>query len=47
LDNNFPNPFNPETTIRYSLKEAGQVKINIFNMKGQMIRSLLNENKSA
>jgi len=39
LMNAFPNPFNPNTTLRYSLKEAGKVRIEIFNLKGQMVRS--------
>jgi hypothetical protein len=47
LDANFPNPFNPETTIRYSVKEAGAVRISIYNLKGQLIRSLVNESKAA
>ncbi|MDD4147588.1 MAG: FlgD immunoglobulin-like domain containing protein, partial [Candidatus Cloacimonetes bacterium] len=42
LNGNFPNPFNPETTINFSLKEAGNVKLNIFNIKGQLIRTLVN-----
>jgi len=37
---NFPNPFNPNTNIRNSLAEAAQVKISIFNYRGQMVRRL-------
>jgi flagellar hook assembly protein FlgD len=37
---NFPNPFNPETTIRFCLAEAGAVSLEIFNVKGQKVRSL-------
>ena len=44
---NYPNPFNPETTIRYSLKESGPVTLEIYNLKGQMIRRLENSVKSA
>ena len=35
---NFPNPFNPNTNIRYSLAEAAMVKISIFNARGQLVR---------
>jgi len=38
---NFPNPFNPSTTIRYSLKQTGYVDIHIFNITGQKVRTLI------
>ncbi len=47
LNQNFPNPFNPETSISYSLPKSGVVTIDIFNSKGQLIRSLVNEAKPA
>jgi hypothetical protein len=47
LNNNYPNPFNPETTISYSLSESQNVKIEIYNVRGQLVRTLVNENKAA
>ena len=38
-----PNPFNPTTTISFDLAKAGKVKLNIYNIKGQLVRSLVNE----
>lgn len=35
----FPNPFNPYTDLRYSIKEAGDVRINVYNVKGQIIKT--------
>ena len=43
LDGNYPNPFNPETTISYSMKEAGDVRIDIYNLKGQRVKTVVNE----
>ena len=37
---NYPNPFNPETAIRFMLPENGDVEINIYNIKGQEVRTL-------
>jgi len=47
LEGNYPNPFNPETAIRFSLKESGPVRISIFNVKGQLVRTLVNGNLPA
>jgi len=47
LFNNYPNPFNPETTIRYSVKETCPVTIEVYNLKGQLVRTLVNEIKTA
>jgi hypothetical protein len=46
LKQNFPNPFNPSTTIEYQVSKLMNVKLNIYNSIGQLIKNLLNEEKS-
>lgn len=41
LEQNFPNPFNPTTTIRYRLPAAGRLSITVFNAMGQPVRRLV------
>jgi hypothetical protein len=41
LDNNYPNPFNPQTTIEFALPEAGHVKLVVLNSVGQEIETLV------
>lgn len=47
LYQNFPNPFNPETTIKYQLQTANHVELSIYNLLGQKISSLVNEDQVA
>jgi len=47
LFGNYPNPFNPETTIRFSIKEPSHVKLEIFNIKGQKVRTLIDDGLEA
>jgi len=47
LDQNYPNPFNPETTIRYTAHKDGFIKLTVFNILGQQVKVLLEEDVSA
>jgi hypothetical protein len=43
LEQNFPNPFNPQTTISYSLAKPGNIKLIIYNILGREVETLINE----
>jgi len=43
LAQNFPNPFNPATTIKFDMKAKGHVAIKIYNVAGQLVRTLVDE----
>lgn len=47
LERNYPNPFNPETVIQFTLPQSVQVRLAVFNMLGQQVRSLIAEDLSA
>jgi len=46
LYQNYPNPFNPTTTISYSLKDESEVRIKIYAITGELIRTIIEGNKS-
>ena len=47
LADNFPNPFNPTTTIQYALPQAADVELTVYNVVGQPVRTLVAEHQSA
>jgi len=43
LNKNYPNPFNPDTNISFSIKENGFVSLKVFNTRGQLVKTLISE----
>ncbi|MGB0346079.1 MAG: T9SS type A sorting domain-containing protein, partial [Balneolaceae bacterium] len=42
LEQNYPNPFNPSTTIQYQLESAGEVLLQVFDIQGRLVETLIN-----
>jgi len=43
----YPNPFNPSTQIRFTMREAGLATLRVYNLNGQLVRELLHEHRAA
>lgn len=47
LEQNYPNPFNPTTTIEYELNRSDKIQLEIFNIRGEKVKTLVNEFQNA
>jgi carboxypeptidase family protein/immune inhibitor InhA-like protein/flagellar hook capping protein FlgD len=47
LNGNYPNPFNPETQIKFSIHEQADVTLTVYNVKGQVVKTLINDQLDA
>ena len=46
LEQNYPNPFNPQTSIAFSLKKRGHVRIDVYDVTGALVRTLVDETRA-
>jgi len=47
LCQNFPNPFNPNTNIKYQIPKSAYVSLKVYNVKGELVRTLVEDNQEA
>ena len=47
LEPNYPNPFNPTTSIRYQIQQKGKVNLAIYNLRGELLETLVNNEQNA
>jgi FlgD Ig-like domain len=47
LEQNYPNPFNPTTTIAFSIKQRSRVTVDVYNVAGERVRTLLDQTRAA
>ena len=47
ISGNYPNPFNPSTTIEYNVEISGQVTLKIYDIMGRVVRTLVDEYKES
>ena len=47
LQQNHPNPFNPQTTIAFAIKDRGHVRLAIYDVAGRLVRTLANESRAS
>jgi flagellar hook assembly protein FlgD len=47
LAQNYPNPFNPQTTIAFTIKDRGAVTLKVYNVNGELVRTLASDSRAA